>query len=355
MNDEKSISSRSRNHKSILSISLAGILLALAVIFASISKYVPFLHFPNGGSIALAMAPLALASLMLGPVWGVGLGLAFALIDIAFDGAWSWGWQSLILDYFLGFGVCGIAAVFRKPFFKKKAWSMIAGVSLFGLLRFFSSFLSGCILYNNYLEEEGTYFGKGGMLYSFGYNFGYIFPSVILCAILLAVLAKPLFSMLDTHYFASLAPKNLGMDDDSIDDSKDLPILNGILFAGLILLTFTGALGSIPLRWSDASHNSGSIGFFDFYFLGYFAMILGVALFITSLVLLIKNLDNDAFINRKSMFYKIFRTKRNFYIAMTCLSLVPIALGTTAILSYYTYAYDLYHQASSVESLVSLF
>ena len=72
---------------------------AVMVALAQILSYIKlFGDLPNGGSITLAAVPIVLYAVR----WGLGPGLlagfALGLLQMVFDGAYAWGWQSMLLD-----------------------------------------------------------------------------------------------------------------------------------------------------------------------------------------------------------------------------------------------------------------
>jgi thiamine transporter len=141
------VHSRHKASKSLTSLTIAAMMLALAFVFALIVKRIPGMTFQNGGSISIAMVPLVLVAFYCGPIWGVFIGMAFGALDMLLDGGFVWNWESIFLDYIFAFGMAGFAACFRKPFFEKRLWALIAGIVLFGALRFFCHFLSGCLVW----------------------------------------------------------------------------------------------------------------------------------------------------------------------------------------------------------------
>ena len=58
--------------------------------------------------------------------WGLGPGLmagfVFGLLQLIFDGAYAWGWQSMLLDYLAAFTPLGLAGLF-----KGRTWGIFAG------------------------------------------------------------------------------------------------------------------------------------------------------------------------------------------------------------------------------------
>ena len=78
---------------------------AIMVALAQALSYLKFMELPNGGSLTLAMFPIVFFSLR----WGLGQGLlagfVFGLLQLIFDGAYAWGWQSMLLDYLVAFTI----------------------------------------------------------------------------------------------------------------------------------------------------------------------------------------------------------------------------------------------------------
>ena len=83
-----------------------GVMIALALVLGLLKVF----ELPQGGSISLEMLPLLFFCVR----WGMGGGFiacfAFGVLQVFIQGAVSWGWQSILLDYVLAFGVMGIAA-----------------------------------------------------------------------------------------------------------------------------------------------------------------------------------------------------------------------------------------------------
>ena len=66
------------------------------VALAQILSYLKLMELPNGGSLTPAMFPIILFAVR----WGLGPGLmagfVFGLLQLIFDGAYAWGWQSML-------------------------------------------------------------------------------------------------------------------------------------------------------------------------------------------------------------------------------------------------------------------
>ena len=82
---------------------------AIMVALAQILSYLKLMELPNGGSLTPAMFPIILFAVR----WGLGPGLmagfVFGLLQLIFDGAYAWGWQSMLLDYLVAFTPLGLA------------------------------------------------------------------------------------------------------------------------------------------------------------------------------------------------------------------------------------------------------
>ncbi len=167
---------------------------AVLVALGFVLSFVKLYELPNGGSLTPAMFPIILYGLR----WGLGRGLAagfvFGLMQLLFDGAYAWGWQSMILDYLLAFTPLGLAGLF-----KGKAWGIFPGTVIGCLGRFLVHYYSGVTIYRIIDPTEipgiGTF--DNASLYSLVYNGIYMFPNMILALILAALLYKPM-----RRYFA---------------------------------------------------------------------------------------------------------------------------------------------------------
>ena len=167
---------------------------AVLVGLGFVLSFVKLYQLPNGGSLTPAMFPVLLYGLR----WGVGRGLAagfvFGLMQLLFDGAYAWGWQSMILDYLLAFMPLGLAGLF-----KGKDWGIFPGTVIGCLGRFAVHYYSGVTIYRIIDPTEipgiGTF--DNASVYSLVYNGVYMIPNIILALILAALLYKPM-----RRYFA---------------------------------------------------------------------------------------------------------------------------------------------------------
>ena len=162
---------------------------AIMVALAQILSYVKlFGDLPNGGSITFAAVPIILYAVR----WGIGPGLlagfALGLLQMIFDGAYAWGWQSMLLDYLVAFTPLGLAGLF-----KGKAWGVFPGALIGCLGRFAVHYISGVTIYKILAPTEfmGTTFTSPSF-YSIVYNGSYMLPNTILALAAFALLYKPM-------------------------------------------------------------------------------------------------------------------------------------------------------------------
>ena len=166
---------------------------ALFVALAFVLSFVKLYQLPNGGSLTPAMFPILFYSLRFGIGRGLTAGFVFGLLQLLFDGAYAWGWQSMVLDYLLAFAPLGLAGLF-----KGKSWGIFPGTVIGCLGRFLVHHISGITIYRiiqpTAVPGLGTY--DNPHLYSLVYNGSYMIPNMILALLLAAVLYVPLKSYL---------------------------------------------------------------------------------------------------------------------------------------------------------------
>lgn len=316
--------SKASSKKSIYQISLSSLFLALAVVFASISKYVlPFLHLPNGGSISLVMVPLTLAVLILGPLYGLFVSLTFALINLVFDNGFAYNYLSLILDYFLAFSTCLVCTFFRKNYYQNKISSLFLSILCFSFLRFICHFFSGVLIsWQGDVSLIAPNFEKSNVIYSLIYNLTYIVPSFILSTIVLLSISKPLFQLNSSMMLKTLNPYK----DDIYDQKEDYSFIK-IVFSISLISLISSIISTIPYEYQ---------GVLSIYYLGYITFVSSTIL----IVLISLNLRKDKrIVSFKNKEIKI----RDIDIFLLVINIIILALSLASILSYFTYGYNIYH------------
>ena len=173
------------SHQRVRALCEGAILVALAFILSFVKLY----ELPNGGSLTPAMFPILLYALRWGLPRGLIAGFVFGLLQLIFDGAYAWGWQSMVLDYLLAFTPLGLAGLF-----KGKAWGIFPGTVLGCAARFVIHYISGITIYRIIEPTAVPGFGTfdNAHLYSLVYNGSYMVPNTLLALLLAGVLYVPL-------------------------------------------------------------------------------------------------------------------------------------------------------------------
>ena len=174
-----------KNRVNVRALTEGAVLVGLSFVLSFVKLY----ELPNGGSLTPAMFPILLYGLRWGLGRGLGAGFVFGLMQLLFDGAYAWGWQSMILDYLLAFTPLGLAGLFRG-----KAWGIFPGTVIGCAGRFAVHYISGVTIYRiiepTAIPGIGTF--DNAVLYSLVYNGSYMLPNTLLALLLAALLWKPM-------------------------------------------------------------------------------------------------------------------------------------------------------------------
>ena len=179
-----------KSHQNVRALTEGAVLVGLAFVLSFVKLY----ELPNGGSLTPAMFPILLYGLRWGLGRGLGAGFVFGLLQLLFDGAYAWGWQSMLLDYLVAFTPLGLTGLF-----KGKAWGIFPGTVIGCVGRFIVHYISGVTIYRiiepTAIPGLGTF--DNAALYSLVYNGSYMLPNMLLALVLAALLYKPM-----KRYFA---------------------------------------------------------------------------------------------------------------------------------------------------------
>ena len=161
---------------------------AIFVALAQVLGYLKLFELPQGGSITLSMLPIFLYCAR----WGFGPGMlasfVFSVLQLLLDGAYAWGWQSMLGDYIVAFTVLGLAGLFHK-----QKYGLFTGIIVGSVARFLVHYVVGATVWAEYMPE--TFFGltmHSPWFYSALYNGGYMLVDMILCLVVAVLLYKPL-------------------------------------------------------------------------------------------------------------------------------------------------------------------
>ena len=161
---------------------------AMMVALAQVLSYIKLMELPNGGSLTPAMFPIILFAVRWGLTPGLMAGFTFGLLQLIFDGAYAWGWQSMLLDYLVAFTPLGLAGLFKG---KKNGiyWGPLLGT----FLRFLVHYVTGATLWAEWMPDE--FFGMtmtSPWFYSALYNGSYMVIDMAACLVVFAVLYVPM-------------------------------------------------------------------------------------------------------------------------------------------------------------------
>ena len=167
---------------------------AMLLALGTVLSFVKLIDLPYGGSVTMASAmPLVILAYRHGWKWGLGSGLAWAVIQ-QLTGLSSLShfttWQSILavilLDYIIAFALVGLAGIFRS-WVKNGAVSMMAGGLLFSVLRYLCHVISGCTVWAGLSIPD-----EAALLYSLSYNATYMVPETVILLLTLGYLGAAL-------------------------------------------------------------------------------------------------------------------------------------------------------------------
>lgn len=175
---------KSASHLKLRALCEGAVLVALAQVLG----YIKLFELPQGGAVCLSMMPIFIYCAR----WGFGAGMlasfAFSILQLLLDGAYAWGWQSILGDYVVAYTVLGLAGLFAK---EKNGFFI--GSAVGSLARFIVHYLVGVWVWGEYMPE--SFFGMTmttPWLYSALYNGSYMLLDLAFCLLLGWLLWKPL-------------------------------------------------------------------------------------------------------------------------------------------------------------------
>jgi len=158
------------------SIAYMALFVALQVVLEFVFKIIP--GQPQGGSITLSLLPIFLAAYLMGPGYGLIVGVVSAAIQFVLGIALYYGPWSVMLDYVVPLSIIAVAPLFKSiPFGNGKEFHI--GIIIGMILKYISHVLSGALLFGMYAPE-----GMNPWVYSLGYN---AFYNIGTCIVTLVV------------------------------------------------------------------------------------------------------------------------------------------------------------------------
>lgn len=161
---------------------------AILVACAQLLGWLKLYDMPAGGSVTFCMLPIMLICCRWGAGPGLLSGLMLGALQMLLDGAYAWGWISIVLDYVVAFTVLGFAGFCRKlPY--NLVFASIVGCTL----RFLCHLIAGYLFVRGggsqsiYSIETSS-----PWLYSAIYNGAYMLPNLLILVVIGFLLAKPL-------------------------------------------------------------------------------------------------------------------------------------------------------------------
>ena len=172
------------------------IMVALAFVLSWVTKFIPFLNLPWGGSITLlSMLPIVVYSIRNGIANGLMCSFMYSLTQLAqgaVDGLFGWGLAPamlvacIFLDYIGAFTVLGFAGMFRGK--GMEGW--IGGTVTVIFVRYVFHVISGAVVFASAGKLWESLEINDPWLYSMAYNACYMLPEMILTTIGAASLFK---------------------------------------------------------------------------------------------------------------------------------------------------------------------
>ena len=161
---------------------------ALFVAIAEVLGYIKLWHMPEGGSISLMMLPIVIYALRWGLGKGLLAGLVLGILDFMLGGGIAIGWQSILGDYVVAITALGLAGIGHK----KGLPGVIIGSIVGCLGRFISIWVTGVLLWGEYMYDIYGLPMDNEWVYSFLYNLPVLISgvlTVVICAVLYNVRA----------------------------------------------------------------------------------------------------------------------------------------------------------------------
>lgn len=161
---------------------------AVMVALAQILGYLKLYELPQGGSITLSMLPIFFFAVRWGLKDGLLCSLVFGILQLLLDGGFAIGWQSMLGDYIIAFGVLGLGRPLRR-----KEMGRLCGYGHRAPWPVPVHWVVGATIWAEYMPDN--FFGMtmtSPWFYSALYNGSYMLIDMVACLVVFAVLYVPM-------------------------------------------------------------------------------------------------------------------------------------------------------------------
>ena len=152
---------------------------AIFIAIAEVLGMIKLWHMPEGGSISLMMVPMVIYALRWGLSRGLTAGFAMGVLDFLLAGGFAIGWQSILGDYVIALTLLGLAGVG----YKKGVGGMVAGSVLACLARELTIWVTGAVVWGEYMYDLYGLTMTNVWVYSFLYNLPVLISGVLTVAV----------------------------------------------------------------------------------------------------------------------------------------------------------------------------
>ena len=156
---------------------------AITIALDYVKEMIPFLNLPQGGSINIALIPIAFASFHLGYKEGFIIGLLWwAISSLMGFNEWFLNPIQYLLDYIIPSFIVGLSSIV----YKKNYVTVILGIIITMIIRTLSIVLSG-----TYFWPDGVAAGsKAAWIASLTYNLPYSIATLIVLLLVVPFLLR---------------------------------------------------------------------------------------------------------------------------------------------------------------------
>ena len=157
---------------------------ALALVLDYIKAFIPFLNMPSGGSINIALIPIAICSFHLGIFNGMFAGLLWWLVSSILGlNPYYISITQYVIDYIVPSIIVGISSIFYS---KKNFFEIEVGLIFMMIVRTFCLILSGAIFWPQDIAANSV----EAWTMSVAYNLPYSLATLIMLLIIIPVILK---------------------------------------------------------------------------------------------------------------------------------------------------------------------